>query len=204
MTLNKKDPQKFLKRLRKINKEKIKYYSAGEYGGQTMRPHYHMIIFNAEIQNIEDTWRLGTIHYGTVQPGSIQYVLKYLCKDKKIPLHKNDDRVPEFSHMSKGLGLNYLTPQIRKYHQNLQNNFLTVPDGYKVAMPRYYKEKLFTEIQKNIIAEEAAEKHAQQKRKTDEQNAKDYGDTYDKIKRERVLHDLSTYHKKNQQSRNKI
>ena len=45
-TLYKRDVQLFLKSLRKLQKQKIKYYFVGEYGGKTDRPHYHAIIFN--------------------------------------------------------------------------------------------------------------------------------------------------------------
>ena len=47
-TLVEEDMQKFIKRVRKHfpNKE-IKYFYCGEYGSETLRPHYHMIIFGA-------------------------------------------------------------------------------------------------------------------------------------------------------------
>lgn len=124
MTLNKKDIQDFIKRLRQWQKNdasSIKYYAVGEYGGQTLRPHYHIIIFNADINFIEKSWsictnkklktfsKIGNIHYGSLTEASVGYTLKYISKAKQIPLHSNDDRVPEFSLMSKGLGINYLT-----------------------------------------------------------------------------------------------
>lgn len=109
MTLRKSDVQKFFKRLRKIDPEaQIKYYAVGEYGGRTLRPHYHIILFNSSHANISSAWRLegkplGDIHYGDVSGASVGYTLKYMTKEGKIPLHKNDDRVPEFSLMSKDL-----------------------------------------------------------------------------------------------------
>lgn len=45
-SLKKRDVQLFMKRLRKKYPDRdIRYYFAGEYGPQTMRPHYHAIIF---------------------------------------------------------------------------------------------------------------------------------------------------------------
>jgi hypothetical protein len=100
-----------MKLLRKVNPNKIKYYLCGEYGTNTMRPHYHMLIFNAEENTIAEQWQYGTdTHFGQIQGASVGYTLKYIDKNKKIPLHINDDRVPEFSLMSKKLGDNYLTP----------------------------------------------------------------------------------------------
>ena len=47
-TLRKKDLQLFFKRLRhKI--PKFSYLACGEYGGETERPHYHAILFGAEL-----------------------------------------------------------------------------------------------------------------------------------------------------------
>lgn len=111
MTLKKSDVQKFFKRLRKLHtkngkQSKISYYACGEYGGQTNRPHYHLIIFNADLRDIEKSWSLGSVpigglHCGTVSDASIGYTLKYMCKPSRFPMFKGDDRVSEFSLMSK-------------------------------------------------------------------------------------------------------
>lgn len=106
MSLDKTDVQKFFKRLRKAStgKARIKYYAVGEYGTQTMRPHYHIILFNAQKDLLQAAWNLGEIHIGDVSGATIAYTLKYVSKEGKIPQHKNDMRRPEFSLMSKGLG----------------------------------------------------------------------------------------------------
>ena len=78
LTLRKKDLQNYIKRLRNshvayvsrelgIRKSEVKnvskpvrYYAIGEYGTKTNRPHYHIILFNYEIANldpIEDQWK---------------------------------------------------------------------------------------------------------------------------------------------------
>lgn len=108
MSLDKRDLQLFFKRLRKNQNTKgniyntpIKYYAVGEYGGTTNRPHYHLILFNASIELIQESWQKGQVHYGTVSGASIGYTLKYMSKPSRIPMHKNDDRIPEFSLMSK-------------------------------------------------------------------------------------------------------
>lgn len=104
MSLNKRDVQLFLKRLRKKcndSEHPIKYYAVGEYGGKTKRPHYHIILFNAKLPEIQPAWKQGAIHYGTVNGASVGYTLKYMMKPHRGPMHRNDDRVPEFSLMSK-------------------------------------------------------------------------------------------------------
>lgn len=169
MSLNKKHLQTFFKRLRQWhgkNHTSIKYYAVGEYGGKTFRPHYHIIIFNANIEFIEKSWSecvnkklalhrpLGEIHYGTLTEASVGYTLKYISKAKRIPLHANDDRIPEFSLMSKGLGSNYLTEKMVKWHKNNPEERIFVPlkDGKKAPMPRYFKQKIYDESEKERIA----------------------------------------------------
>lgn len=159
MTLDKKDLQKFFKRLRKLTDEKLKYYAVGEYGSTKMRPHYHIILYNANKEHITRAWALnnyaiGTNYIGDVSAASIGYTLKYMCKQSKIPLHRNDDRQKEFSVMSKGLGANYLTKNMIKWHKDDLENRMYVPmlDGKKIAMPRYYKDKMYNEEEKDKIA----------------------------------------------------
>jgi hypothetical protein len=157
LNLNKKHVQKFFKRLRKAQfgnkKGNIRYYVAGEYGSKTFRPHYHIILYNADINLISPAWNLGTVHFGTVNEASVGYTLKYINKATKIPLHKNDDRQKEFSLMSKGLGKNYLTPKMIKWHKSILHErvYCNIPDNKKIAMPRYYKDKIYNEIEKQII-----------------------------------------------------
>ena len=139
MNLDKTHLQKFFKRLRKChgkNHKSIKYYAVGEYGGKTLRPHYHMVIFNADVNLFERSWALenktiGQIHVGTITEASIGYTLKYISKASKIPLHKNDDRQKEFSLMSKGLGSNYLTKTWYNGTKTTQKNVYTFPIGRK-------------------------------------------------------------------------
>lgn len=67
-------------------------------------------------------------------------------------MHKNDDRVPEYAIMSKGLGANYITDEIKRYHQQSHEfMYCTLPDGKKIAMPRYYKQKIYDEYTRIIF-----------------------------------------------------
>lgn len=135
MSLAKRDVQLFFKRLRfaqGVSGKTIKYYTAGEYGGKTKRPHYHSIIFNAKIELIQEAWQKGNVHYGEVTEASVGYSLKYISKKGMIPEHKNDDRVPEFALMSKGLGKNYLTDAMVRWHTaDAENRMYLNLDGKK-------------------------------------------------------------------------
>lgn len=152
MTLDKRDVQLFMKRLRKRNENKLKYYAVGEYGGKTDRPHYHIIMMNVDVETIKEAWDLGEIHIGDVNESSVGYTLKYVSKESRIPKHQNDDRLKEFSLMSKKMGMNYLTPQMIKWHLNenaiLDRMYCNLKDGKKIAMPRYYRDKIYSDFDK--------------------------------------------------------
>jgi len=162
MSLRRRDIQLFIKRLRKAHSKigsgstRLKYYIAGEYGGETGRPHYHCILFNAERELLQSQWGLGQIHYGNVTGASIGYSLKYISKQSQIPKHKNDDRQKEFALMSKGIGKNYLDPErgFIQWHKNDMENrcYINIGDGKKASMPRYYKDKLYSEEERKKIA----------------------------------------------------
>lgn len=142
-----------------LSREKISYYAVGEYGGRTRRPHYHAIIFNADIELIESAWRssdgepLGHVHYGTVSGASIGYCLKYMSKPWR-PLHRNDDRQRPFALMSKGLGSSYMTQAMVKWHlADLVNRmYCNLPDGRKCSMPRFYKDHIYNWEERATIA----------------------------------------------------
>lgn len=160
MVLCKRDLQLFFKRLRKSYskgydhlRQPIKYYAVGEYGGKGFRPHYHVILFNCPIELIQPAWNKGHVHYGQVSGASIGYTLKYMCKPRKFPLHQNDDRISEFALMSKRLGDNYLSRQMLAYHKadTVNRLYCTIEGGQKISMPRYYKDKIYTQEERGQI-----------------------------------------------------
>ncbi|QXP08476.1 MAG: replication initiator protein [Arizlama microvirus] len=151
MTLDKSDLQKYFKRLRKLCPSvNVRYYACGEYGSKSKRPHYHAIVFNVPDDNMfYSAWSLdgvpiGAVHVGQVSNNSIAYTMKYIDKSNFFAFHDKDDRVPEFPLMSKGLGSNYVTPQIVDYHHDDYSRlYLTTDGGHKIAMPRYYKGRIY-------------------------------------------------------------
>lgn len=152
MDLNKVHLQNFFRYLRRDG-QKIKYYACGEYGTTTMRPHYHIILFNTTPEMVERHWSHGHVHFGSVTGASIGYCLKYMAKPGKIPLHSNDDRQKEFALMSKKLGANYLTPAMITWHQaDLKNRCYANLKELKISLPRYYKDKIYSLLDKQIIA----------------------------------------------------
>jgi hypothetical protein len=199
-TLVKKDVQDFFKRLRKLTKQKISYYAVGEYGDTGERPHYHIILFNANPKIVENAWKLndvtlGNVHFGDVGDASVGYTLKYISKDKKIPQFNGDDRQKEFALMSKGLGAGYLTENMVKWHTkgNIENKvYLPLKDGKKAAMPRYYKDKLYDKGQKfriGVFMRAESQKQA-------EELENQYGDLYNYKIAEETANDFRRMAKK--------
>lgn len=177
MTLDKLAFPNYMKRLRKLTTNKLKYYACGEYGSKNKRPHYHAIVFNVPDEEMfYDAWKLDGVHLGQVFVGnvtgnSVAYTMKYIDKGPNVegvfpgwvPFVGRDDRLKEFALMSKGMGAAYCNdPAVKKYHtDDLNRVCITVDGGFKIAMPRYYKERIYTEDERaelGSLAELAASK----------------------------------------------
>nr|WEW54401.1 MAG: replication initiation protein [Microvirus Sku118] len=100
--------QKFMKKLRNHLerrfgfKAKIKYFMCGEYGANTGRPHFHVVLFGwrptdlipwsrskkgipqFRSEFIENLWDVGFVTVGNVTEGSAGYLAKYLVKYSEI------------------------------------------------------------------------------------------------------------------------
>lgn len=177
-TLDKKDFQLFMKKLRiecpKSNKQhRIKYYAVGEYGAEhhTTRPHYHAVMFNVPhrlIQSplkITEIWGKGRVdlEYPKNESKTTNYVTGYITKstferrdhiDTSTGLITEDDRVAEFSLMSKGMGLSFLTDKMVKYFKDRKIFVIQGSGGELISMPRYYKQKIFTPTELSAMYQE--------------------------------------------------
>lgn len=156
LTLEPKHLTLFFKRLRK-RAGKLRYYLCGEYGTNTKRPHYHVILFAQSSlfeSDIEAEWKFGSVYYGKVETASIRYTVQYYDKGVWQKSHVRDDREPEFSRMSQGIGKNFLTTkQVQNFLDNPQKSFIYDVEGKKIAIPRYYKKRLYDYFgSSNIIA----------------------------------------------------
>lgn len=153
-TLSVEDCQKFMKRLRKNTKCKVRYFLGGEYGEQKQRPHYHVILFGISKDfraEIERSWGLGHVTVDDVTTERALYVAKYTTKKLSGPeVSKYAGRRPEFGLMSRrpGIGSEYLDTN----GNFLKQNGFCVVKGNKVGLPRYYSEKIFkTDEEKNEL-----------------------------------------------------
>lgn len=147
-TLKKRDVQLFMKSLRKehsnYSNEKLKYFAVGEYGTRTGRPHYHIVLLNLHSSHlIHRCWKRGHTLSLPLKAGGIQYVMKYVTKDPAKPSKWHVQK--EFRLTSKGIGENYLTEAVRKYHlEDITRSYITLKGGARIPIPKYFKEKLYT------------------------------------------------------------
>lgn len=143
--------------------DKIKYYGCGEYGEERHRPHYHAIIFNASIKAIEKSWTLGEIHIMEATEANINYTMKYL--DKRYGSEGPKNKEQEFNTMSEGIGKNYIKTNKTWHKRNIDVLYVSTQTGIKIPMPKYYRDKIFTEDERKdqvIIVTETLEEIRQE------------------------------------------
>lgn len=152
LSLRFKDVQLFFKSLRR-EKFYVKYICVGEYGSETSRPHYHMLLWtDCPPEKFERMWFRGRVHVGYASMASAMYVMKYIIQprvkeSKEVPYeHRREDTRLQ---VSKGLGLGYLSTAMYYYHTADYDRPVLrgMCDGKIVALPRYYRTKIFTKYQ---------------------------------------------------------
>lgn len=191
LDLRKRDLQLFQKRLRKENAKfvpwPVRYYSVGEYGTRTERPHYHSIMFNVckdVSARYSDIWSAGMVRVGDVNVASIHYVTKYVINR----IGDYGGREPPFSLMSKrpGIGSSYLWTHA-EWHLDERRNYTNV-NGKIGRLPRYYKDYFYTSYERGEMRREALQLGDNSYRKEVQRLTKFHIDAehyYD----ERVVHD---------------
>lgn len=169
-SLRKTDLQAFMMRLRNYTRrryydrdDKLRYVGVGEYGGEFGRPHYHALVIGCLEKDIIDAWaepvsgiHMGRVHFREVVPNRLKYLFKYMFKSSTI-----EDKIdglqnavePMFVVRSQGLGKCYLTPNKVAWHKaDLVNRVYLPFKGVKFPLPRYLKDKLYTEAEKRLIS----------------------------------------------------
>lgn len=148
--------QLFMKRLRKERPVGLRFFACGEYGGVTQRPHYHLLLLNADFpdrrylkqserdealyrsKELEQLWPSGDNYVGAVDYRSAAYVAGYVVKKVGNPVDYSP-RSAEFRVMSRrpGLGASWFD----KYANETYHHDSVIVDGKEVGIPRYYDEK---------------------------------------------------------------
>jgi len=165
LSLNVREFQLFMKRLRKEYGAGIRYFHCGEYGEQFARPHYHACIFNHDFedkklwttqngeklytsQSLSQLWPYGFSTTGTVTFQSAAYVARYITKkitgDLAVTHYEYTNpitgeithRKPEYTTMSRRPGIG--KDWLNKYTSDIYPGDFVVMNGKKMKPPKYY------------------------------------------------------------------
>lgn len=147
---------KFIDRLRKSVGSTPRYFLITEYGDQTLRLHLHGIIFdcNFPIHELGKYWTYGFVDYEYLTDTRIKYITSYITKysDDVIINPKYIQRV----FCSPGLGKKYTEDKdnIRYHHpaDGVLNPILQNSTQHLIAMPRYYRNKIFTDDEREDMS----------------------------------------------------
>lgn len=148
-SLHKEHYREFLRDLRKkLYPLRVRYFCSGEYGEKHNRPHYHIILFGWQPDDLyfwkkgkkgsdqyrspflETIWTRGFSTVGRISYDTAFYTAKYLQK----LVRPEDDRVPPFVAMSThpGIGAYAFTPEMlttdKVYYA-----------GKSIRLPRYFE-----------------------------------------------------------------
>lgn len=185
-TLYYKDMQDFMKRLRRhfdseeakalrlkqpYIKPRVSYYYCGEYGSQTQRPHYHMILFGwfppvadryvvdssentvFESPLLEKIWKHGRVQVQHVNFDACAYVAGYVEKKRKDwddyqkALYYGD-RTEEKSFCSRRPAIGKRYYEKYKFDMFPADHF--VSDGFELPVPQYFY-KLLNRDADNVL-----------------------------------------------------
>lgn len=179
LTLWPEDVTKFIKRLRKHiagnNKSNIKYFYCGEYGSTTFRPHYHILVFGWQPDDLEywktvngypyflseslsRVWGHGFITVGQVTwetaAYTARYTLKKLRKADEWDRREEFGLLPEYVRMSlkPGIGREYYELNKEKIYE-LDEIILPREGKARVVKPPKYYDKMFDIEQPNRMEE---------------------------------------------------
>lgn len=165
-SLEYRDFQLFMKRLRKSSEGRLRFFACGEYGEENQRPHFHALLFGKTFgarekigsnlyrsPELEKVWPHGMSSFGDVTFQSAAYVARYSIKKINGPLaadhykrvHVSTGEIvsvsPEFGHMSLKPGIG--RPWFDKYWKDVYKaRDCCIIDGKEYPAPRYYDQLL--------------------------------------------------------------
>ena len=141
----------FLELWRKKTKKSIKHWLITELGqNETEALHIHGIIWSPDTELIKNTWKHGITWCGTwVNEQTINYIVKYVFKTDT----KHKEYNPKIL-CSKGIGNNYTKRTDCKQNQykgKETNESYRLRNGNKTSLPIYYRNKIYSEEQREIL-----------------------------------------------------
>lgn len=147
----------FTERWRKKYKYAPRHFLVTELGHEgSERIHLHGVIFNTRQtdrktfqKDINKKWAYGQTYIGQwVDNRTINYIIKYITKIDTI-----NSGYKQKIFCSKGLGKEYINigKQKNAFRGESTNQNYTTHNGIKLNLPKYYKNKIYTEEEKNKL-----------------------------------------------------
>lgn len=150
----KKAVRRFLERWRKKYKKSARHWLITELGHEgTERIHLHGIIFTeAPLNNktLQSIWQYGITDTGQYcNERTINYIVKYVTK---IDIEHKGYVADIFC--SAGIGANYINEITKHRHKFAGKDtvqYYTMPNGTRLALPIYYRNKLWTQKERDKL-----------------------------------------------------
>lgn len=145
----------WLERWRKKYGVSLRHWLITELGHKgTENIHLHGIVWTDNLQDIRPTWAYGFVWDGYtvnekkqnyVSSRTVNYIVKYVNKiDHKHRYYK------QLTLSSPGIGAAYDGTK-NKYFAELTDETYRTPTGHKIAMPTYWRNKIYTDEQKEQL-----------------------------------------------------
>nr|WAE43666.1 MAG: replication initiator protein [Microviridae sp.] len=143
--------RRFTERWRKKHTKTIKHWLTSEIGHNgTKRLHLHGLLFSDNIEDIKKVWGYGYVYVGNyVTEKSINYITKYITKIDT----ENKGYKPRI-YVSKGIGKEYTDKteaRLNRYKPNETQDKYKNKNGTETALPIYYRNKIYTEKQREQL-----------------------------------------------------
>lgn len=148
--------RRFLERWRKKYKKSVRHWLVTELGHSgTENIHLHGILWTEESEEtIKDIWKYGFIwtnerNGGVVGEKVVNYIIKYCTKI--------DEKHQEYKSViltSQGIGRGYvnrLNSKANIYNKDKTKEYYVTNSGFKIALPIYYRNKIYTEEQREKL-----------------------------------------------------
>lgn len=170
LSLNFRDLQLFMKRLRiyyerKFGVSNIRFYAAGEYGEQFMRPHFHILLYNCSIPDIDlighnkfgdslytsdiisDIWGLGLVCLAPLNWNTAAYTARYVMKKLKGVTSEKYETLgitPEATRMSRrpGIGYEYCILHLNDIYRDISSDNFVCNTSTGEATDRNFYDKI--------------------------------------------------------------
>lgn len=174
-TLQKRDWQLFMKRLRKSYKfnNKLRFFAAGEYGDRTYRPHYHAIIFGLHLDDLQlyqvtnqhfvlynspfldVVWKNGFVVVAKATWETCAYTARYIMKKQKgkaADVYDKYNFEPEFLLMSRmpGIGRSAFDRDPYSWFDTNYHSYGTDMGIVQISLCRYFK-RLMSDIDDGFV-----------------------------------------------------